>query len=80
MIGANKMNLGDFRQTIGGLERKFTDEPMTMVGILVAALLVILIFGGLLLHAWLDRRRERQKAKAVERLLKHLESLPSSKS
>jgi hypothetical protein len=49
-------------------------------GLIIAGFLAFLLLGGLALDTILERRRLRQKAQAVERLQKHLASLPSTKS
>ena len=74
------MSLSEIKQHVGNLEQTMDDNPLAMWGLLLAGLLVLLVFGGLIFDALLQRKREREKIKAVERLHKHLQSLPSSKS
>jgi hypothetical protein len=74
------MNLGTIQQSIRHFEMMLSDNPLAMWGLIIGGILAFLIFGGLLLDIALDKRRERQKIKAVERLHKHLQSLPGSKS
>jgi hypothetical protein len=74
------MNLAHIKQVMGNIEASMSDDPLAVWGLIIGGLLAGLVFGGLLLHAYLDKKRERQKAEAVERLLKHLKSLPGQKS
>jgi hypothetical protein len=74
------MSISEIKQHVANLEQAMDDNPLAMWGLILASLLVLLVFGGLIFHALLDRKREREKIKAVERLHKHLQSLPSSKS
>ena len=74
------MNLAHIKQMAGNFQAMLTDNPMALWGLVCAGVLMFLIFGGLLFHAFLDWKHERQKAQAVERLQKHLASLPVQKS
>jgi DNA-binding transcriptional MerR regulator len=74
------MSLTHIKQIVGNVQDSLTDNPMAMWGLICAGVLVILVFGGLLYNAYIDWRHERQKAQAVERLHKHLQSLPGQKS
>jgi hypothetical protein len=74
------MNLGEIKQHVGAFERTLEENPLAVWGLIIAGLLAFLIFGGLLLDTILEKKRLRQKAQAVERLQKHLASLPSTKS
>lgn len=74
------MNLMHVKQMVGNFLQSVSEDPLTMWALIIGGFLAILVFGGMLLHSYLDFKRERQKAKAVERLLKHLDSLPGQKS
>ncbi len=74
------MNLAHVKQVVASIQASMADNALAMWGLIFGVLLAGLVFGGLVLHAYLDKKRERQKAKAVERLLKHLDSLPGQKS
>ena len=74
------MRLSDVKQSVGHLLSSLGENPLLTVVLIIAAGLAALLFGGLLLDAFIEKRRARQKAKAVERLHKHLASLPNSKS
>jgi hypothetical protein len=74
------MNLAAIKQHVGNWERSISDNPGMMCCLIIAALLVAVILGGMLIDMLVHRKRERDKVKAVERLHKHLQSLPSSKS
>ena len=74
------MNLGRIHQGIANLEARFGDNSAAVWFCVIAGLLAFLVFGGLLFDYLLEKRHQRQKAKAVERLLKHISSLPGSKS
>jgi hypothetical protein len=74
------MNLATIKHAVGSFQASFTDNPLAMWGGIFAVVLMLLIFGGLAFNAYIDWKRERQKAQAVERLHKHLQSLPVQKS
>jgi hypothetical protein len=74
------MHLSDIQYFVGQLERTVADNALVSIAIGVAFLLAGLIFGGLVFDGLLTRKRARDKARAAERLRKHLESLPSIKS
>ncbi|MDB6023299.1 MAG: hypothetical protein JWQ04_3156 [Pedosphaera sp.] len=74
------MRLSSVKQSIGQLEATLADNPVMTVVLIIAIGLAVLILGGVLLDTFLEKRRARQKAKAVERLHKHLASLPNTKS
>ena len=70
----------DVKQSVGNLETTFQENPLVGILLVVGILLALLVFGGLLLDMFIEKRRARQKARAVERLHKYLEELPGSKS
>ena len=76
----NGMSLNNFKQSLSKFNTSWTDNPLAMWSLIIAGLLACLIFGGLLLDMYLERKRERQKVQAVERLHKYLQSFPTSKS
>jgi uncharacterized membrane protein len=74
------MSLEHIKHVVGNVQASLTDNPMALWGLVFAVVLMVIVFGGLLFSAYLDWRHERQKAQAVERLQKHLQSLPVQKS
>jgi hypothetical protein len=74
------MKVSDIRQMAGHWQAVVGDNLMVALLLAFALLITVLIFGGLLLEFIIQKRRDRAKAKAVERLHKHLESLPGAKS
>jgi predicted lysophospholipase L1 biosynthesis ABC-type transport system permease subunit len=74
------MSIAEIKQGVAHLEATMGENMLITVVLIIAVGLALLLFGGLLLDAYIEKRRERQKAQAVERLHKHLQSLPSSKS
>jgi hypothetical protein len=74
------MKVSYIKQLAGHWEAVVGDNLMVALVLGFALLLAVLVFGGLLLDFIIQKRRDRAKAKAVERLHKHLQSLPSVKS
>jgi hypothetical protein len=74
------MKLSEIKQTVGHLQTSASENPLVAGAIVAAVLLIVVVLGGLLLDGFLEWKHQRQKAKAVERLQKHLQSLPSIKS
>jgi len=74
------MSLTHIKHAVADIQASLSDNPTAVWILAIAGVLAFLVFGGLLLNAYFDWRHERQKAQAVERLHKHLQSLPSQKS
>ena len=74
------MSSAAIKQVAGNIKDSLSDNPLALWGLVIGCVLMAAIFGGLLFHAYLDWKHERQKAQAVERLQKHLQNLPSQKS
>lgn len=74
------MTLIEIRQSVAHLENAIKENLLMSLVLAIATILVVLFFGGLMLEAFLEKRKERQKAEALERLHKHLNRLPSVKS
>jgi len=74
------MSLEHIKHVVHNVQASLTDNPAAMWSLICAVVLMVIVFGGLLFNAYIDWRHERQKAQAVERLQKHLQSLPGQKS
>jgi len=74
------MKASDIQQMAGHWQVALGENLPVVLLLAFAVMLAGLVFGGLLLESLIQKKRDRAKAKAVERLQKHLESLPSIKS
>jgi hypothetical protein len=74
------MTLSEIKQEAGHFETAMADNVALTLIVGLAVVLAALFLGGLMLDAFLSWKKERDKVKAVERLRKHLDSLPGIKS